>query len=293
MGLLTTSGADKLALKISIGQTLNLATFQVGDASGTPYTPNGSETALVNARYSGSITSKTVNGNTVTLQCVLPAEVGGWYIRELGIYDSDGVLIGIAAIPERYKPSLSGDISAIISINVSFTVSNAGSVTLVADNTVYATVESLNSQKTLLEGEIASAVPSGAVMPFAMATAPTGWLECAGQTVSRTTYAALFAAIGTLYGLGDGSTTFKLPDLRGEFVRGWDHSRGVDTGRTLGSAQPGTLMNNYSHENPGGPGLDGLTNITYSIRNTSWFESPTQIGTIRPRNIAMMYCIKI
>jgi len=66
-----------------------------------------------------------------------------------------------------------------------------------------------------------------------MNAAPDGWRACSGQAVSRTTYAALFAAIGTEYGVGDGSTTFDLPDLRGEFLRGWDNGRGVDSGRVL------------------------------------------------------------
>ena len=66
---------------------------------------------------------------------------------------------------------------------------------------------------------------------------PTGWLKANGAAVSRTTYSNLFAAIGTTYGVGDGSTTFNIPDLRGEFIRGWDDGRGVDSGRTLGSWQ--------------------------------------------------------
>lgn len=70
-----------------------------------------------------------------------------------------------------------------------------------------------------------------------------GWLLANGQVVSRTTYADLFAAIGTEYGAGDGATTFSLPDLRGEFLRGWDDGRGVDPGRTLGSVQLDALQN--------------------------------------------------
>jgi len=82
-----------------------------------------------------------------------------------------------------------------------------------------------------------SAIPAGAVSMFAMSTAPTGWLKANGAAISRTTYAALFSAIGTTFGAGDGSTTFNLPDLRGEFMRGWDDARGVDSGRAFGSAQ--------------------------------------------------------
>jgi microcystin-dependent protein len=71
--------------------------------------------------------------------------------------------------------------------------------------------------------------PSGVVQAFAGNTAPAGWLMCDGSAVSRTIYKDLFRALGTLYGVGDGSTTFNVPDLRGEFIRGADRGRGVDT----------------------------------------------------------------
>ena len=70
-------------------------------------------------------------------------------------------------------------------------------------------------------------IPSGAVLPFAGTAAPAGWLLCYGQAVSRTTYAALFNALGTAYGAGDGSTTFNLPDLRGRVPGGKDDMGGV------------------------------------------------------------------
>ena len=66
-----------------------------------------------------------------------------------------------------------------------------------------------------------SAIPPGAIMPFARPSVPAGWLPCEGQEVSRRIYDNLFYAIGTTFGAGDGSTTFNLPDLRGEFIRGW------------------------------------------------------------------------
>ena len=72
------------------------------------------------------------------------------------------------------------------------------------------------------------ALPAGMIAPFAMTTPPTGWLECNGAAISRSTYATLFAAIGTVHGAGDGSSTFNLPDLRASFIRGFDNSRGVD-----------------------------------------------------------------
>ncbi|MFI8645949.1 phage tail protein [Pseudomonas iridis] len=72
---------------------------------------------------------------------------------------------------------------------------------------------------------------------FFRTTAPAGWLKANGAAVSRTAYASLFAEIGTTFGSGDGLTTFNLPDVRGEFVRGLDDGRGVDTGRALHAAQ--------------------------------------------------------
>lgn len=74
----------------------------------------------------------------------------------------------------------------------------------------------------------AKIVPIGAVVSYPAATAPTGWLLCDGSQISRTTYADLYAVIGTAHGTGDGSTTFHLPDYRGRFLRGRDGGAGRD-----------------------------------------------------------------
>lgn len=86
--------------------------------------------------------------------------------------------------------------------------------------------------------------PAGVVLPFAGSTAPTGWLLCFGQAVSRTTYAVLFTALGTAYGAGDGSTTFALPDLRGRIPGGKDNMGGSAASRltTAGSGVDGTTL---------------------------------------------------
>lgn len=91
--------------------------------------------------------------------------------------------------------------------------------------------------------ELFSAVPAGAVMPYAGSSAPSGWLFAAGQTVSRTTYAALFGAIGTTYGAGDGSTTFNLPDLEGRAVFGRDNMSGSPAGRLNNTGIDGSTSN--------------------------------------------------
>lgn len=80
-------------------------------------------------------------------------------------------------------------------------------------------------------------MPTGGICYFPFATAPAGWLKCNGAAISRAAYASLFAMIGTTFGVGDGFNTFNLPDLRGEFIRGFDDGRGADGGRVLGSAQ--------------------------------------------------------
>jgi microcystin-dependent protein len=87
-------------------------------------------------------------------------------------------------------------------------------------------------------------VPVGVVVPFAGSTSPAGWLLCFGQTVSRTTYAGLFATIGTTWGSGDGSTTFGLPDLRGRAVAGKDNMGGTAANRltAAGSGITGTTL---------------------------------------------------
>ena len=79
-------------------------------------------------------------------------------------------------------------------------------------------------------------IPAGSVMPYAGSTAPSGWLLSYGQEISRSTYAALFAAIGTTYGIGDGSTTFNVPDLRGRLVAGQDDMGGTSADRLTGQS---------------------------------------------------------
>ena len=139
--------------------------------------------------------------------------------------------------------------------------------------------------------QVERAVASGIVTAYAGATVPTNWLECNGAAISRTTYAALFAAIGVLWGVGDGSTTFNLPDMRGEFLRGWDNGRGVDWGRALASSQTDELK---SHKHAIGGSFSTSTGGGGSLFAAGGtFDTDYTGGTeTRPRNIAMMYIIK-
>jgi microcystin-dependent protein len=146
-------------------------------------------------------------------------------------------------------------------------------------------------------------VPSGAVMPFAMVTPPSGWFECNGQAISRTTFANLYNAIGITYGNGDGSTTFNVPDIRGYFVRGYDDGRGIDSGRTFGSTQNDTVgshdtevLIHATSKEASGYGLTQTASFPDRVMVTSSTGqgiTANYTGTeTRPKNIALMYCIK-
>jgi len=156
--------------------------------------------------------------------------------------------------------------------------------------------------------------PAGTVLMFASQTAPNGYLECDGSNVSRSTFSDLFNAISTTFGSGDGSTTFTLPDLRGEFVRGWDNNRNVDSNRNFGSSQnqstedqfatfdnrgsqdfeikfistPSWQANQFAFDGDG-DGSRGSSSTRTSGLEVNSLENNTET---RPRNIALMYIIK-
>jgi len=156
----------------------------------------------------------------------------------------------------------------------------------------------------------------GTVAFFARSSAPTGWLKCNGAAISRTDYEDLFDSIGTTYGTGDGSTTFNLPDLRGEFVRCWDDSRGIDTGRSLTSTSVADVQD-WSIQNFTGyfgiglntseTGVGGIFSKSYVYMLEFDWHTPYRSGcrvTInpsnqiktstetRPRNVPLLSCIK-
>ena len=183
-----------------------------------------------------------------------------------------------------------------------------------------------------LSFQIVAGVPSGSVFCMAVATVPSGYLECNGAAVSRTTYAALFAIIGTAYGTGNGSSTFNLPDLRGEFVRGFDNGRGVDNGRSIASSQSSQFgQHNHnvsasSSSSVSDPGHQHSMSVGFfnslssggalafrdagtsnrinnastgiSVSTSTSISQSNRGGTsnsseTRPRSIAMMYIIKV
>ncbi len=138
-------------------------------------------------------------------------------------------------------------------------------------------------------------LPTGSIISYASSNTPSGYFECNGATVSRSTYSQLFSVIGTTYGGGNGSSTFNLPDLRGYFVRGWDHGRGVDSGRGIGSTQSDSFKEHkHEIENIKTAGVDQTGSFkVYEIEGGYDIETTSVGGSeTRPKNIALKYIIK-
>ncbi|MFJ2287971.1 phage tail protein [Pseudomonas iridis] len=175
------------------------------------------------------------------------------------------------------------------------------------DSEILATTKAVKtSQKQVTDSLVAE------VSAFASANPPAGWLRCNGAAVSRTTYAALFAAIGTRFGAGNGGTTFNVPDLRGEFVRGLDEGRGIDPGRALGTVQLDSLRS-HDHGLKTQVGVFGYGELVlkdFSEPGHPWYEQPTGVANdeasagyrvatfasggseTRSRNVSLLFCIR-
>ncbi len=166
-----------------------------------------------------------------------------------------------------------------------------------------------------------SSTPVGAILPFPKAQVPAGYLELDGSVQSAAAYPDLAAYLGTTYNTGgEPEGYFRLPDYRGEFLRGWDHGRGVDAGRTLGSGQLDAIQNitgkltfrGFAPASSGSPyTADGPFSLTVATGGSSPYRAnlvaevtPQDIVTFdaskvartatetRPRNLAVMWCIK-
>ncbi|HFU7940651.1 TPA: phage tail protein [Escherichia coli] len=354
--ILTNQGAARLANATMLGSKLNLTQMAVGDANGVLPTPDPAQTKLINQKRIAPLNLLSVDPNNqsqIIAEQIIPENEGGFWIREIGLYDDEGVLIAVANCPETYKPQLQEGSGRTQTIRMILVVSNTEAITLKIDPSVVlatrkyvddkvlelrlyvddqmrnhiaaqdphtqyaqkhnptftgepkaptpaagnnttriataafvqaaitalingapATLDTLkeiaaainNDPKfsttinnalsgkqpldetlTHLSGkDVAgllaylglgegSALPVGVPVPWPSATPPTGWLKCNGAAFSAEEYPELAKAY----------PTNKLPDLRGEFIRGWDDGRGMDTGRAILSAQGDAIRNIY------------------------------------------------
>ena len=514
--ILTDYGTRAIAHALSQGQPLQLTQFAVGDGNGQAVTPTASATALVHQTHIAPVSAVSLdprNNKQVIVELTIPENVGGFYIREMGVFDAQNKLIAYANCPESFKPTESSGSGKVQVLRMILKVESSHAVTLSIDNSVVFVTRQQMTPKTITattqngfdesghsheiakastkqqgitqlysgyesESEDMAATPKsikllkafidaltrnlsnyipnskkssavdsnsadivatsaavktaydlangkqspattlagygigdlkiqsfagdintlkidgiyaitqagrsqnlpvstschiqviaggddswcrqlayvaystdmyerhqtsyqtdswsawvkidgvdklsktdlvGEVAFFARQSPPSGWLKANGAAVSRTTYADLFAAIGTTFGAGDGRTTFNLPDLRGEFVRGLDDGRNVDGGRRLGAVQGDAIRNitgvfdtskgSWAQQFVDFAEASGAFDLIKG--NKQWTGDPNNGGNNlptgfkfdasrvvptanenRPRNIALLACIK-
>lgn len=424
----TAYGLARLADAERNDARINLTHMAVGDGNGNPTDPDEAQTQLVRERYRATINRLYPfpgNPQRFTAEMVVPVGVGGFTLREVGVFDDTGALFLVGNLPETYKPTQALDEAfADTIVRVEFMIGNAEVITLQVDpniavasqawvinnltaatlipggtvgqllgkasnadgdyewqnpDAINVTVDTIAEKQllaadqtvvdlsitttyglavyidgrrldlgsgagewqpdasletrlhlgqsypagtriTLVQNEPAGSAGAplersqnladvldkaaardnlevysrqevnqrvrqpGDIFHTAANTAPSFSLKANGAAVSRTAYAALFARIGTRFGAGDGFTTFNLPDLRGEFVRGWDDGRGVDGGRELGSYQGGSLQlhgHSGSAATAGNHGHSGKTTVNGTHSHTMTFlrdRSPVDPG---------------
>jgi microcystin-dependent protein len=176
----------------------------------------------------------------------------------------------------------------------------------------------LQTVKEAIGGGGADGTPIGSVFWFSASAAPLGYLECNGQVVSKSSFNQLWAIIGNTFTPVPSASFFQIPDLRGEFIRGWDDGKGTDTGRTFGSLQLDAIQS-HNHYLPTGSDTGAST---WTLPDNAWIQrainympangynattypnsdygyNPTDVGSVgrfsietRPRNVALIPCIK-
>ncbi|WP_239043267.1 phage tail protein, partial [Citrobacter freundii] len=137
--LLTNQGAAKLSNMAALGEKLEITSLAVGDGGGTSPTPNQAQTRLVNEVRRAQINSLSVdekNDSQIIAEQIIPESVGGWWIREIGLFDADGILIAVANCPETYKATTEEGSGRTQVIRMMLTVSSTDAVTLKVDPSI-------------------------------------------------------------------------------------------------------------------------------------------------------------
>ncbi|HCP1227772.1 TPA: phage tail protein [Escherichia coli] len=284
--VLTNVGAAKLANATALGAQVEITQMAVGDGNGVLPTPNPAQTALIHELRRAPLNSLSIdqnNANQIIAEQVIPEDVGGWWIREIGLFDKDGDMIAVANCAETYKPQLQEGSGRVQVVRMILIVSSTAAVTLKIDpSVVLATRQYVDDQiiqvkayidqqlaahvaaadphtQYLLESDFDKYFPVGFPLPWPQATPPGGWLKCNGATFDKVKYPKL----ATAYPSGI------LPDLRGEFLRGWDDGRGVDSGRGLLSMQGASTID-HVHDMGGWTGNVILKDAVASSANTTF-----------------------
>lgn len=478
--ILTAVGEAKQANAAALGTSWTFAQMAVGDANGTDPIPSRTQTKLINERRRAPLNQVKVdpaNASVIIAEQIIPESVGGWWVRELALYDADGDMVAVANCAPTFKPLLTQGSGRTQVIRINLIVSSTANIELKIDpSVVLATreyvdtviVEALSkldykhsvlaattanitlSGIQTIDGELlpagarvlvkdqaqakengiyvvpaagawkraqdadtsvevtpglfvsvekgtvngdsvwqlvtdapivlgttalafemvagrtgvsagaytkvtvdkygrviagttpttlaghgitdtytkdeiaamiaqASALPVGSMIGFPVDKVAPGFLELDGSVKSAAAYPDLATFLGGAFNKGDeGAGNFRLPESRGEFLRGWDHGRGIDSGRAVGSWQKGTVV---THDSDRGPSLTpvatgstvsggavgneaigadpymsqaGNYSLQFSFSNNAGAVAASDIyaGVARPRNLAVMWCIK-
>jgi microcystin-dependent protein len=282
----------------STGLQFNIAAPYIGDSSNNElvsFTTTASAVNQVNIANAATATNPVISavGNDTNIGITLtPKGTGRTNIGQLAL---DGTTITTTAAQLNFVTGVTSAVQTQLDAKAPL-----ASPALTGTPTAPTASVGTNTTQIATTAFVAASQAAGEVSFFAMSSAPTGWLKANGAAVSRTTYAALFAAIGTTFGAGDGSTTFNVPELRGEFIRALADGRAVDTGRALGSAQAEDLLaHSHGFRAYGGSGavlpnislngslgtVVGTTALNTAVQNSSGVET-------RPRNVALLACIR-
>lgn len=408
--VLTNVGAAKLANATALGAQVEITQMAVGDGNGVLPTPNPAQTALVHELRREPLNSLSIdpnNANQIIAEQVIPEDEGGWWIREIGLFDKDGDMIAVANCAETYKPQLQEGSGRVQVVRMILIVSSTAAVTLKIDpSVVLATRQYVDDQiiqvKSYVDQKMAahvaaadphkqyapkespaltgrptaptaegkdsstqiantafvqaaiaalvgsspealdtlnelaaalgndpnfattvtnslagkmdksangsdienvsvflqnlglgegSALPVGVPVPWPLPNPPEGWLKYNGAPFDKNT----FPKLGAIYPAG------VLPDLRGEFIRGWDDGRGIDNSRALLSFQAATSFTQYAGNYDVGSGHaignhDGV--VDYSPGFSRFPYPGPAVGngvnhvTLRPRNISFNYIVR-
>ncbi|WP_258365625.1 phage tail protein [Serratia marcescens] len=148
--ILTHAGAAKLALAAQTGQPMAISTMAVGDGAGATPTPSPEQTGLIGEQYRAALNALTIvseSANVISAEMIIPPEFGGFWIREVGLYADDGVLVAVGSLPDTYKSHLAEGSGRNSVIRVELAVSSTKDVQLLIDPTVIiATVDYVDTK---------------------------------------------------------------------------------------------------------------------------------------------------
>ncbi|VFQ46926.1 phage tail protein [Desulfoluna butyratoxydans] len=253
---LTNTGKAMFANSPVLGQSVSFSTLAVGDGNGSyaglELAAMLQRTTLINEVWRGSINHISVdetNSNWLVVEAFIPSDVGDFDIREVGVLDSEGNLIAIGKYPLTYKPKITQGASKDLYVKMILEVTDTAAVELKVDPAVVLATRqhvadelqaSVEAERLHLAEEL-RAYSVGMVGFFDREVPPAGWMEANGSECPEKA-TVLNTILAGRHGMGPSGRSL-LPDLRGEFVRGWDNGRGVDADRVLGSWQGDAIRN--------------------------------------------------